>query len=258
MERRVHWEEAMAQSTNVLTAKPRSEKGKGPARRLRASGLIPAVVYGLKREPTHIAVDPAALQKAIATPHRFNTLLTLQVDGADKRVLFREYEVDPVSRKLVHADFLEVELGKAVKVDVPIVTTGKAEGVVAGGILNVSAHSIEVEALPDRIPVAIEVDVTALKIGGSIHIADVKAPEGVKIKFATNFTVAVVTAPEKEEVVAPVAAALPGAVPAEGAAAAPGAPGAAPGAAPAAGGAAPAGAKGAAPAAAPAKGKGKK
>src|SRR5512142_2706203 len=245
MERRVHWEEAMAQSTNVLTAKPRSEKGKGPARRLRASGLIPAVVYGLKREPTHIAVDPAALQKAIATPHRFNTLLTLQVDGADKRVLFREYEVDPVSRKLVHADFLEVELGKAVKVDVPIVTTGQAEGVVAGGILTVSAHSVEVEAVPDRIPVAIEVDVTALKIGGSIHIADVKAPEGVKIKFATNFTVAVVTAPEKEEVVAPVAA-VPGAVPAAGAA-------------PAAAGAAPAaGAKGAAPAAAPAKGKGKK
>jgi len=258
----------MAQSTNVLTAKPRSEKGKGPARRLRASGLIPAVVYGLKRDPTHIAVDPATLQKAIATPHRFNTLLTLQVDGVEKRVLFREYEVDPVTRRLVHADFLEVELGKPVKVDVPIVTTGKAEGVVAGGILNVSAHNIVVEALPDRIPVAVEVDVTALKIGGSIHIADVKAPEGVKIKYATNFTVAVVTAPEKEEVVAPVAAAaVPGAAPAEGAAAAgaaPGAPGAAPGAAPAAGaapagGAAPAaGAKGAAPAAAPAKGKGKK
>jgi len=257
----------MAQSTNVLNAKPRSEKGKGPARRLRASGLIPAVVYGLKRDPTHISVDPAALEKAIATPHRFNTLLTLQVDGLDKRVLFREYEVEPVSRRLVHADFLEVELGKPVKVDVPIVTTGKAEGVIAGGILNVSAHQISVEALPDRIPVAVEVDVTALKIGGSIHIADVKAPDGVKIKYATNFTVAVVTAPEKEEVVAPVAVVgVPGAVPAEGAAAAPagGAPGA-PGAAAPAGGApgapgaaAPAaGAKGAAPAA-PAKGKGKK
>jgi large subunit ribosomal protein L25 len=251
----------MAQSTSVLTAKPRSEKGKGPARRLRASGLIPAVVYGLKREPTHIAVDPAALEKAIATPHRFNTLLTLQVDGLEKRVLFREYEVDPVSRRLVHADFLEVEPGKTVKVGVPIVTTGKAEGVIAGGILNVSAHDIEVEALPDSIPVAIEVDVSALKIGGSIHIADVKAPQGVRIKYATNFTVAVVTAPEKEEEVAPVAvAAVPGAVPAEGAApvagAAPGAPGAAPaaGAAPGAPGAAPAaGAKGAAPAA-PAKG----
>ena len=135
-------------------------------------------------------------------------------------------------------------------------TTGKAEGVVAGGILTVSAHDIPVEALPDRIPIQIEVDVTPLKIGGSIHIADVKVPEGVKIKYATNFTVAVVTAPEKEEVVAPVAVpgAVPGAVPAEGAA------GAVAGAAPAAAaaGAAPAagGAKGAAPAA-PSKAEGK-
>src|SRR3990172_12528689 len=207
----------MQQSTNVLAAKSRTGKGKGPARRLRAEGLIPAVVYGQKRDPTHIAVDPAAIEQAIATPHKFNTLLTLQLDGAEKRVLFQDWEVDPVSRKLLHADFLEVDMGKPVKVPVPIVTTGKAEGVIAGGILNVSAHEIVVEAMPDRIPVQIEVDVTPLKIGGSIHIADVKAPEGVKVKYATNFTVAVVTAPEKEEVVAPVAAAVPGAVPVEGA-----------------------------------------
>jgi large subunit ribosomal protein L25 len=224
----------MSSSTNVLAAKPRTDKGKGPARRLRAAGLIPAVVYGQKRESTHIAVDPAAIEKAIATPHRFNTLLTLQLDGTEKQVLFREYEVDPVTRRLLHADFLEVEMGKPVRVEVPIVTTGKAEGVIAGGILTVSAHQIVVEALPDRIPVRIEVDVTPLKIGGSIHIADVKAPEGVKIKYATNFTVAVVTAPEKEEVVAPAAvAAVPGAAPAEGGAPAAAAPaaGAAPGAA---------------------------
>jgi large subunit ribosomal protein L25 len=232
----------MEQSVNVLTAQARSDKGKGPARRLRQAGFIPAVVYGQKREPTHISVDPAALQKAIATPHKFNTLLTLQLDGTEKRVLFREYEVDPVSRRLLHADFLEVDMAKPVKVEVPLVTTGKAEGVTAGGILTVSAHDITVEALPASIPVRIEVDVTSLKIGGSLHIADVKAPQGVKIKYATNFTVAVVSAPEKEEVVvAP--AAVPGAAPVEGAAPAAGAAAAA-GAAPAAGGA-----KAAAPAA---------
>jgi large subunit ribosomal protein L25 len=241
----------MQQSTNVLIAKSRDGRGKGPARRLRAQGLIPAVVYGQKREPTHVAVDPAAILHAIATPHKFNTLLTLQLDGAEKRVLFQDWHVDPVSRELLHADFLEVDMGKPVKVHVPIVTTGKAEGVVAGGILNVSAHEIVAEAMPDRIPVQVEVDVTSLKIGGSIHIADVKAPEGVKIRFATNFTVAVVTAPEKEEVVAaPVA--VPGAAP-EGAPAAAAGAGAAPGAAaaPAAAGAPAAGAA-AAPAAAPA------
>ena len=234
----------MEQSVNVLIAQARSDKGKGPARRLRQAGFIPAVVYGQKREPTHISVDPSALQKAIATPHKFNTLLTLQLDGTEKRVLFREYEVDPVTRRLLHADFLEVDMAKPVKVEVPLVTTGKAEGVIAGGILAVSAHDITVEALPGSIPVRIEVDVTPLKIGGSLHIADVKAPQGVKIKYATNFTVAVVSAPEKEEVVV---AAVPvaGAVPAEGAA------GAAPAGAPGAAGAAPAagGAKAAAPAA---------
>ena len=242
----------MAQSTNVLAVQARSDKGKGPARRLRSKGLIPAVVYGQKREPTHIAVDPSAIQKAIATPHKFNTLLTLQLDGAEKRVLFKEYEVDPVSRELLHADFLEVELGKPVKVQVPIVTTGKAEGVTAGGILTVSAHDITVEAMPDLIPIQVEVDVTPLKIGGSIHIADVKVPQGVKIKYATNFTVAVVTAPEKEEVAVPVAAVagapVEGAAPAAGAAAAPAAGAAA---APAAGGKA-------APAAAAAKPEAKK
>ncbi|HTP30284.1 MAG TPA: 50S ribosomal protein L25/general stress protein Ctc [Anaeromyxobacteraceae bacterium] len=219
----------MAEPTSILAANSRAERGKGPARRLRAAGLIPAVIYGQKREPTHVAVDPAAIQKAIATPHKFNTLLTVKLDGTEKRVLFKDYEVDPVTRRLLHADFLEVDAAKPVRVNVPIVTTGKAEGVVAGGILTVSAHTIVAEVLPDRIPVAIEVDVTTLKIGGSIHIADVKAPAGVKIKYATNFTVAVVTAPEKEEVVVPAAVAAAGVAVAEGAAAA------APGAPPAAG-----------------------
>jgi large subunit ribosomal protein L25 len=233
--------------SNILQAASREGHGKGPARRLRAKGLIPAVVYRPQGEPAHVSVDPAAIQKAIATPKKFNTLLTLKLDGGDKQVLFKDYQVDPVTRKLLHADFFEVSLDKPVKVAVPVAIVGKAEGVTAGGILQVSAHEIVVESLPDRIPVAIEVDVTPLKIGQSVHIADVKAPEGTKIKYQTNYTVAVVAVPEKEEVVAPVAAAaVPGAPAAEGAAAA----------APAAGGAAPAAgaAKGGAAPAAPAKG----
>jgi len=238
----------------VVEAEKRDLSGKGPARRLRAKGLIPAVVYGCEKAPTHVAVDPKLLQKAIATPHKFNTLLTLKTPDGDKLVLFKDYQVDPVSRKLLHADFLEVTLDKPVKVEVPVVATGKAEGVVAGGILSISAHEVVVEALPNKIPARIEVDVTPIKIGGSLHISEVKAPEGCKFLFATDYVVAFVAVPEKEEVVAaPVA--VPGA---EGAAAVPGAPGAAPaaaGAAPAAGAAAAPGAPGAKPAAgaAPAK-----
>jgi len=234
-------------TTAILNADKRQGKGKGPARRLRAQKLIPAVVYGLEKAPTHLSVDPKLLEKAIATPHKFNTLITLKTADGDKLVLFKDYQVDPVTRKLLHADFLEVTLDKPVKVEVPVVTVGKAEGVTAGGILSIAAHEVVVEALPAKIPAQIEVDVTLIKIGGSLHISAVKAPEGCKFKFSTDYVVAFVAVPEKEEVVAAVAA-VPGA---EGAAAVPGAPGAAPAA-----GAAPGapGAPGAAAAAAPAAG----
>ena len=229
---------------STVTADRREQKGKGPARRLRQKGLIPAVVYGRKSEPTHLAVNPAALMKAIETPHRFNTVLTLKMDGAEKYVLFKDYTVDPVSRKLLHADFLEVKLDEPVRVEVPVVTTGHAIGQTDGGILSIATHEISLEALPAKIPVRIEVDVTNLKIGSSIHVSELTPPEGCKFKYATDYVVAFVAVPEKEEVVAAVAA-----VPAEGAAApAAGAPGAAPGAPPVAGAAPAAGA------AAPAKG----
>jgi large subunit ribosomal protein L25 len=222
---------------SIVTAQNRAEKGKGPARRLRQQGLIPAVVYGRKSEPAHLSVDPGLLMKAIETPHRFNTVLTLKMDGAEKHVLFKDYAVDPVTRKLLHADFLEVKLDEPVKVEVPVVTTGRSPGQAEGGILSIAAHEIVLEALPAKIPVRIEVDVTNLKIGGSIHVSELKAPEGCKFRYATDYVVAFLAVPEKEEVVA-VVAAVPGAAPAEGAAA-PAAGGAAPaGAAPAAGAAA--------------------
>jgi len=237
---------------NVVKAAQRDSRGKGPARRLRAQGLIPAVVYGGETGPAHVAVDPALLLKAIDTPHRFNTILVLKTDAAEKHVLFKEYEVDPVSRKLLHADFLEVRMDKPVRVPVPVVTIGRAAGQAEGGILSLAAHDIQVEALPNRIPVKIEVDVTNIKIGHSLHISEVKPPEGCKFKYTADYVVAFVAVPEKEEEVAAPAAAVPGA---EGAAAAPGAPGApaAPGAPGAA--AAPAAGAAAAPAAGKAEGK---
>ncbi len=244
----------------VLTAEQRAGRGKGPARRLRQQGLIPAVVYGRKGEPKHLALDPAALLKAIETPHKFNTLLTLKVDGGENFVLFKDYQVDPVTRRLLHADFLEVKLDEPVKVEVPVSIVGKAVGTAEGGILSVATHDIVVKALPTKIPLKIEVDVTELKIGASIHISELKAPEGCAFVYQADIVIAFVAIPEKEEVVA-VAAAVPGAegaaAPAAGAPGAPGAPGAA-GAAPAAGATPAAGAKGAAPAAPAAKGGEKK
>jgi len=154
---------------------------------------------------------------------------------------------------MLHADFLEVQEGERVKVNVPLILVGKPAGVLDGGILSQARRQIEVLALPTAIPDKIEVDVSHLKMAQALHINDVKLPEGIAVRTTVNFTVAVVSVPEKEEVVAPPPTEEAAAAAAEGAPAAEGKP-AAPGAAPPAADAkaaapAPAG-KGAAPAAA--------
>jgi len=240
---------------SILEAKPRQGAGKGAARKLRAQGLVPAVVYGKHLEkPVQVAVDPAAVRAAINTPQKMNTLITVKADGVEHQVMLKEYQHDPITRALLHVDFVEVRENEPVRVNIPLVLIGKAEGVLVGGILQQTRRELEVFSLPGAIPEKIEADVTHLKIAQALHINDVKLPEGVKVRTHVNFTVAVVAVPEKEEV-APVAAAVPGApvegapvegAPAEGAAAAAPAAGApaAPGAPAAGGEKAPAPAKG--------------
>lgn len=237
----------MATDKNVLGGKAREGAGKGSARRLRAQGLVPAIVYGRHLgAPAHIAVDPVEVKKAISTPLKFNTLLMLKVEGQEaRRVLLKDYQQDPVTREMLHADFLDVKENEEVKVNVPLVLVGKPEGVISGGILSQNRRDIEVYVLPSAIPEKLEADVSHLKIAQSLHIRDVKFPSGVRVKTHVNYTLAVVNVPAKEEVVvAPVP--VPGAVPPGGAAPAPGdtkaaapAPGDAKAAAPAAGGKAP-------------------
>jgi large subunit ribosomal protein L25 len=248
----------MAQDTSTLKAQLRDKSGKGPARRLRAQGLVPAVCYGpYDKQPLMVAVDPEALAKAIATPHKFNTVIKLEVDGQTRTVLFKDYEKDPLDGHVLHVDFLDVRMDQEVVVNVPVVLAGKPVGVTEGGILQQVSRTLPVICKPGQIPEKIEVDVSHLKIAESIHISDIKPPEGVRFKtnVIKNATIAVVVVPEKEEVVPAPAAAVPGTEGAVAGAAPAGAPGAAPGApgaAPAAGGAAPA--AGAAGGAAPAKG----
>jgi large subunit ribosomal protein L25 len=241
--------EVMANDVSTLTAQKRDQSGKGPSHRLRAKGLIPAVCYGPYDKPLHVSVDPEAIKKAIATPHKFNTVIKLQVEGGETRtVLFKEFEKDPVDGQMLHADFLEVRMDKEVVVNVPVVLVGKPEGVTAGGILQQVARTLPVLCKPSDIPEKIEVDVSALKITESLHIKDVKLPAGVKLKVRGDLTIAVVNVPEKEEE-APKPAAVAAVPGAEGAAApaAAGAPGAPAAGAPGAAGA------GAAPAAGAAK-----
>ena len=153
----------MANDVSTLTAQKREQAGKGPSHRLRAKGLIPAVCYGPYEKPLHVAVDPEAIKKAIATPHKFNTVIKLQVDGGETRtVLFKDFEKDPVDGNMLHADFLEVRMDKDVVVNVPVILTGKPEGVTAGGILQQVARTLPVQCKPSDIPEKIEVDVSAL------------------------------------------------------------------------------------------------
>jgi len=210
----------------TLEAKARTSSGKGFARRTRAEGLVPAIMYGPHLEkPVSLAVEPKALREAINTPKKLNTVLGLNLEGNQHMVLLKDYQLDPVSRELLHADFIDVRENEPVKVKVPMVLTGKSIGVTEGGILMQMRRDLEVWALPAAIPQQLEADVTSMKIGAAMHINDIKLPPGITVKTNVNYTIAVVTAPEVEKVVEAAAAAAPGA---------PGAPAAA-GAAPAAG-----------------------
>ncbi|MBX7096720.1 MAG: 50S ribosomal protein L25/general stress protein Ctc, partial [Myxococcaceae bacterium] len=213
----------MSAQTSSLQAKNRDGAGKGFARRVRSEGLVPAVVYGKHLEkPLNIAVDADAVREAIATPKKLNTLITLDVGGKKHTVLLKDYQQDPLSRELLHADFIDVKENEQVKVKLPVVLVGKAVGVADGGILSQQRREIEVWSLPGAIPEKLEVDVTPLKITQAMHINDVKLPAGITVKTHVNYTIAVVSIPEAEVVATPVAAAAApgaaGAAPADGAA----------------------------------------
>jgi large subunit ribosomal protein L25 len=215
----------MSVDKTTLEAQVREGAGKGVARKLRARGLVPAVIYGKHlQQPHHIAVDPKSVRQAINTPHKFNTLITLKTPAGSQEVLFKDYQQDPVTREILHVDFIAVREDEPVKVNVPLVLTGKAEGVVAGGLLTQVRRELEIWTMPRTIPEKIEADVTGLKVAQAMHINDVTLPEGVRVKTNVNYTLAVISAPEGVEAAAPAAAATP-------AAAAPAAKGGAPAAA---------------------------
>ncbi|MBL8743444.1 MAG: 50S ribosomal protein L25 [Myxococcales bacterium] len=201
-----------------LTATTRTEFGKGPARRLRNAGQIPAVAYGKKLEATALAVDPKVLKTALSGPHGRNRVLSVEVQGGNTiTALVREYAHHPVTRAILHADFIQVDLKEPVDVEVPFKVVGKAKGVVAGGELSQPFRVLPVRCLPEKIPVGIEADVTELGLNESFKTSQLKLPEGVSVRLPAEQTVVAVVAPDKrgEEEAAPAAA---GAAPAAAAA----------------------------------------
>jgi len=208
-----------------LNATRRPDAGKGPSRRLRRSDQIPAIAYGRELAAVKLAVAPKALREVLTSPHGQNSVLELDVDGSEKlTVMVRDYSYHPISRELTHADFMQVKLDQPVDVDVPFFAIGKAKGLVKGGILQQIFRRIPVRALPEAIPVKVEIDVTELDMGEALKAAQIILPAGVKVRLPEDQTVVVVAAPEKvteEETKAPGAPGAPGAPAAPGAAAAP-------------------------------------
>jgi len=210
-----------------ITVERRADFGKGGARRLRAAGWVPGIVYGPKRAALAVRVSALEYERKLA--HLEGThLVRLSAAGSDpdlhdRVVLVREMQEHPVTGVILHADFYEVDLTSRIEVAVPLHFTGKAAGVVTGGILQPVMREILVECLPTEIPEFIEIDVTPLGIHEAFHVRDVRMPEGVRSVSDAGQTVVTVVAPTMEEVtVAATAEVAPTeAVPVEGAAAAP-------------------------------------
>lgn len=187
-------------SDTRLAAEERTDTGKGAARRLRAVGRMPAVLYGPGKPGRSLAVDAHALERLLRTSRSgINTLIDLHVGGEKTVVLVKELQRDPVRGSFLHADLYEVDLRKTVEVEVPLHFVGKSKGVENGGILDHPLRELQIECLPRAIPEFIEVDVSALDVGDSIHVREVKLPEGSTLVTDPELTVASVVAPRIEE-----------------------------------------------------------
>jgi large subunit ribosomal protein L25 len=189
-----------------LSATPRDGTGKGSARSLRAQGRIPAIIYGHGRDPQALAIDARELEKLLSRISAESTVIELAVDGGSARTLIREIQRHPFKRQILHVDFQELVAGEKVTVRIPIVLNGIPEGVRQdGGILDQTLRELEIEVDPASIPNHVEVDVTALRIGDSVHVRDITLPEGVEFVGDEDASVCVVSAPRAVvEAVAPV------------------------------------------------------
>ncbi len=204
-----------------LEAKRRDGTGTNRVRKLRLQGLVPAVVYGRGREPMPVIVEGKALRASLHTHAGLNVLIDLSiVDGSRSAatVMVREIQRGMFKRDIIHVDFHTIDLSEKVEAHVPLVFTGQAKGVVDdGGVLEIQLREVVVECLPTQIPESIEIDISALGVGDSLHVSDIKLPSEVTLVTSAEGAVATVVMPKEIEEVAPAAAAAPEAAAVEGA-----------------------------------------
>lgn len=188
----------MADNTEVMNAQPRDRAGKGAARAARRAGFVPAVIYGDKKDPRLVNLDPKALKKSLDGGAFFATVYSLKVGDATERVIPREVQMHPVKDTAQHVDFLRVSALTRVTVEVPVnfINEEECAGLKRGGVLNVVRYGIEIICGVDDIPQSFDVDLSGLDIGDSVHASTLGLPSGVELTITDrDFTIATVAAP---------------------------------------------------------------
>lgn len=184
--------------TLTLPAETREQAGKGASRALRREGRVPAVVYGGNEDPVAIHVEEKLLIKQLGTGHFFNSIVEVEVGGKKLRTLPKDVAFHPVTDRPLHADFLRLSANSTVHVEVPVLFINEAAspGLKRGGVLNIVRHELELVCEADKIPEDIQIDVTGLDVGASIHISHVALPAGSKSAITDrDFTIATIVAP---------------------------------------------------------------
>lgn len=188
----------MSRQSYELEASVRDRVGKGAARALRLEGRVPAVIYGVKKAPIAISISYKDADKRLRAGGFLTTVATVSVNGEKIRVIPKDYHMHVVKDTLTHVDFLRISDDTIVTVFVPVhaVNQEKSVGLKRGGALSIVHHEVECQCRADQIPESIDVDVSALNIGASVHIEDVKLPAGVKpVIHEKNYTILSITAP---------------------------------------------------------------
>ena len=186
-----------------LKTKIRTTTGNGPARRLRISGQIPAVLYGPKTEPVLLSVDKIDLEQVFKKGGIGQVILNLVIqqngETTTRPAMIKELQTHPLSRNFIHIDFYEIKMDQKITAKIPVVTTGMAKGVEAGGILQIIRRELEVECLPLAVPESIEIDISDLDIGDSIHLGQIHVEGEIEFLEEDDYTVVTVSSPKMEE-----------------------------------------------------------
>ncbi len=172
-----------------LAIEPRTDTGKGAARKLRRSGMVPAVLYRDGNDPVMFSFDPDELEFSVRREGNRNSLFGIELEGVERVCLIKEFQRHPVSRRLRHMDFYEVVADKELVVKVRVEPKGTAVGTKLGGQLNVLRRTLDVRCLPAHIPASIVIEVTSLEVGDFVRVNDIVAPENAEIIYESNFNV---------------------------------------------------------------------